>query len=69
MKQDDIKAGLIAAGVKNLNEFGYPHCTAKNILTDAIYQAFFLRMLEDNTGKRADIDAAIADLIEQIKAV
>lgn len=68
MKQDDIKAKLIAAGVRNLNEFGYSHCTAENILTDTVYQMFFLRMLEDNMGQRADIDAAIVDLTEQIKA-
>jgi len=29
-----MKEKLIAAGVKNLHEFGYPQCTADNILTD-----------------------------------
>jgi hypothetical protein len=55
---------LIAAGVKNLREFGYPSCTAENILTDDIFKAFFVGMLKDNKGKGADkeIDALLAEL-------
>ena len=61
-----MKEKLIAAGVKNLHEFGYPHCTADNILTDEVYKAFFKHMLEENKGQRSDVDAAIDALLAQI---
>jgi hypothetical protein len=54
---------LIAAGVRNLKEFGYPNANAKNILTDMIYSSLFKAMLEDNLGMGAD-DAIIALLAE-----
>jgi hypothetical protein len=55
---------LIAAGVKNLKQFGYPDVNKDNILTDAIYSRFLLSMLEDNKGHGvdADIDALIAQI-------
>lgn len=55
---------LIAAGVKNLKEYGYPHVTVENILTDTIYSAFFKSMLEDNKGK--GVDTAIKGLLDAI---
>ena len=61
-----MKDKLIAAGVKNLHEFGYPGCTTENILTDDIYKAFFQRMLEENKGQRDDIDEVIDALLTQI---
>lgn len=61
-----MKEKLIAAGVKNLKEFGYPNCNAQNILTDEIYKAFFKRMLDDNKGQRDDVDKAIDELLKQI---
>jgi len=42
-----VKDKLIAAGVKNLQSFGYPKCSAENILTDRVYKAFFSEMLKD----------------------
>ena len=55
---------LIAAGVRNLKEFGYPSVDATNILTDEIYRRFFKSMLKDNLGKGADkdINALLAEL-------
>lgn len=60
----NIRAKLIAAGVRNLREYGYPKCDESNILTDKIYSAFFRSMLEDNKGKGADkeIDALLKEL-------
>lgn len=58
-----IEAKLIAAGVKNLKEFGYPNCNSENILTDMIYKRFFVSMLEDNKGKSKEVDAAIKSLL------
>lgn len=55
---------LIAAGVKNLHEFGYPDCNNSNILSDQIYSAFFKSMLEDNLGK--GVDENISRLLERI---
>jgi hypothetical protein len=57
---------LIAAGVNNLKEFGYPFCDAENILSDAIYSQFFVGMLEGNKGMSPSIDAAIDALLEKI---
>jgi hypothetical protein len=37
---------LIEAGIRNLQEFGYPAVTKENILTDMVYGQFFKRMLE-----------------------
>ena len=37
---------LIANGVRNLKEFGYPGVTKENILTDPIYREFFIGNLE-----------------------
>lgn len=45
---NDIRNALIAAGVKNLREFGYPTCTAENILTVRVFARFFDGMLEDH---------------------
>lgn len=64
MASDAKKDALVIAGVRNLKEFGYPHVTAANILTDDLYSAFFRSMLEDNRGRGVDaeIDALLADL-------
>lgn len=64
--KNGVREKLIAAGVRNLKEFGYPEVNAENILTDQIYSAFFKSMLDDNKGKGAD--AAIDALLKEIKA-
>ena len=59
-----MKDKLIAAGVRNLREYGYPKCDQENILTDPIYRAFFSSMLRDNKGKAgAEVDEAINELL------
>jgi hypothetical protein len=59
-----MRAKLIAAGVRNLKEYGYPEVSADNILTDMIYAGFFKSMLEDNRGRGADaeIDKLLAEI-------
>jgi len=59
---------LIAAGIRNLKEFGYPKVNAENILTDPIYSAFFASMLKDNKGYGADTDAAIDSVLAKLPA-
>jgi hypothetical protein len=54
---------LIAAGVANLREFGYPHCTKENILTDMIYRRFFLSMLKEQGTQPRPLQDAIDALI------
>jgi hypothetical protein len=62
-----IRDVLIARGVANLQEFGYGHVTAESILTDEIYGAFFLRMLEDNQPRaEGETLAAINQLIAEL---
>jgi hypothetical protein len=63
---EEIKAKLIAGGVRNLNEYGYPNCNKENIITDEIYKAFFSSMLKQNKGRK-DIDEAIDSLLAQIE--
>lgn len=48
-----VREYLIAAGVKNLREFGYPSCDASNILTDEIYM---------NTKLKTRVAAALASV-------
>lgn len=61
----DIESKLIAAGVRNLKEWGYPKCDSSNILTDNIYRQFFASMLEDNLGRSKEIDSVIRSLLEK----
>lgn len=53
-----MRDGIIAAGVNNLREFGYPGCTAKNILVDKLYGSLFRKMVEstaeETTGTPAE---------------
>lgn len=53
---------LIAAGIRNLKEFGYPGVNETNILTDQIYSAFFDRMLEEHPGNKAEVSALRAEI-------
>ena len=59
-----IRNAILAAGVKNLKEFGYPEVTPTNILTDAIYKEFFKSMLNDNLGK--GYDSVINELLAEV---
>ena len=63
----NIRDKLIAAGVKNLREFGYPSCDEKNILTDMIFSRFFETMLKDTKGQAGrDVDKVIDGLLLEI---
>lgn len=62
----EIDRQLVAKGVENLREFGYPKASVDDITTDSVYAKFFRSMLEDNIGHRGDIDDAINRLIEEI---
>ena len=59
-----LRDKLLAAGVRNLKEFGYPGVTTENILTDSVYSAFFRSMLEEHSGV-GKADAQL--LLEEIK--
>lgn len=61
-----IRKHLLCAGVRNLHEYGYPHCTVSNILTDKIYSSFFKSMLESNKGYGVAADAEIDKLLADI---
>jgi len=66
MANQTIKLKLIASGVKNLHEFGYPEVTLENIMTDEVYSAFFKSMLKDNLGQNNSIDDAVNELINEL---
>lgn len=59
-----VREKLIAAGVRNLQEFGYEAASKDNILTDEVYSMFFKSMLNDNLGNGFDddINALIAEI-------
>ena len=63
----NIREKLIANGVKNLKEFGYPDCNETNILTVSIFKAFFEDMLQENLGQNPQIDIEINKLLAEIK--
>lgn len=65
----NIEDRLIAAGVRNLKEYGYPGVTAENICTDYVFKAFFVAMLNDNLGQGDEVvDHAIRNLIKRCEA-
>jgi hypothetical protein len=67
-----MRAALISAGVRHLKEFGYPNCTATNIVTDRVYCLFFRRMLEgtrDDPEATQPIKAAAKELLREMDNV
>lgn len=66
MESSRIRTHLITAGVANLKSYGYPHCTAENILSDKVYSAFFKSMLDDNKGHSKAVDAEIDALLAEL---
>lgn len=65
----NIRAKAIAAGVKNLREFGYLRCDEKNILTDRVYKVFFKKMLEENLGANhhKGVKKVLAKLLAEVE--
>jgi hypothetical protein len=63
----DVRTSLIAAGVANLKEYGYPEVSPETILSDRIYSSFFKSMLYDNLGQ--GFDAQIKALLVEIEEV
>lgn len=61
-----IKSKILKAGVKSLQEFGYPSVDEKNIFTDMIYKEFFRRWLEDAKEERKDLAKEIDQLLSEI---
>jgi hypothetical protein len=66
MTNEQVKEHLLKAGVKNLQQFGYPEVTTENILTDEVYKEFFKSMLNDNKGNGKQIDEVIDQLLEVV---
>jgi hypothetical protein len=58
---------IIAIGVRNLQDFGYPKCNSENILTDNIYKEFFKCMLVDVPLANPDQDNVIQKLLKEIE--
>lgn len=69
MSDEEIRKAILAAGVKNLRRFGYPKCTAENILVDQVYKAFFKAVLEDeeNITDNADTERVRKQLLRELK--
>jgi len=70
----EIRQQLIAAGVKNLVEYGFPGVMAENILTHQVYQPFFDSMLEETARDarrhgRYIIERAVTALRQEIAHV
>lgn len=70
LTKKDIKYRLMVAGVKNLQEFGYPSASIENILTDVVYASMFKSMLQDNLGKVGlAVDVCINELLAEVENV
>jgi len=69
--KNKIRTTLINAGVKHLNEFGYKHANAENILTDELYSQFYLGMLkntkEEISIRKSDVHEVIDELVNEIR--
>ena len=69
MTNEKIREHLLNAGVKNLNDFGYPKINTENIMTDIVYGGFFKSMLEDNKGNGSQIDEVINELLAELSTI
>lgn len=69
MTNEKIREHLLSAGVKNLNDFGYPKVNTDNIMTDIVYGGFFKSMLEDNKGNGSQIDEVINELLNELSTI
>jgi hypothetical protein len=67
ISDSQMRDKLIANGIRNMKEFGYPHVGQDNILTDEIYREFFKTMLESSKGYGTQTDRVIDGLLESIK--
>ena len=66
MNRNRWQRKLVEGGVKNLHEFGYPTCTADNLMTGPVFAPMFASMLKDNRGISEDYDEAIDALLKEI---
>lgn len=57
---------IISAGVANLKAFGYPKVDKDNILTDRIYGAFFLSMLEENLKSAGEYNNLSEEILKEL---
>jgi hypothetical protein len=65
----NLRDGLLASGVKNLKEFGFPGTTKENILTDLMYREFFRKMLEDWKDEHHEIKSFVLACDELLKEI
>lgn len=58
---------VIARGVKACRDFGWPHATMENIITDRVYSMFFRSTLEDALqGDNSNADKLLQSIIDEI---
>lgn len=67
-----IQKQMIAAGVKQLRENGYPTANEQNITTDYLFASFFITMIEDTIEDlakfhRFDLKREAESLLENVK--
>lgn len=62
-----IREKLIAAGVVELREAGYPDCDEDNILSYMVYKRLFIPFLKDSKGASKVVNAEIEVLIAECK--
>lgn len=62
----EVKRKLLAGGIRQLKEFGYPDVNESNILTDYIYSAFFRSMLAETRDDPACPPVALPIIAELI---
>lgn len=67
MTDKQIGEMLLKAGVRTLKEFGYPDVTTENIVTDPIYKAFFIPMLEDSKNNNVQMNRVIDAILKTLE--
>lgn len=67
-----IRSQIVKLCADRLREFGYPDCNERNVLTDYIYSAFAVKILEEtigDAGAGSVIGSACKEVLDEIKAV
>ena len=66
-----IREKIIAAGVRSLQQFGYPDCNNENIMTDKVFKAFFESQLQELISGRSSriIKEASKELLAELLEV
>lgn len=71
LTDEQLRNRMIVSAVKDAHQFGYPHCTAENIVTDYVYGVFFESIISDVLSEpkfKGKIHEVAERLVAEIKS-